>query len=1123
MTNIDALLKGGTLNIQTRVTRYDINFTECWATKWLDDNIETDEVIETDDSKTYDQIVSALSPRNYWRLGEATTASAMADIGSGAQTGTYLATTPVNQTGLLTADANKSARFGSSALYQGKKTNFAFPVNGTYYGNPTEATLECMFKLESAFTGYQYIMGQWVGTGGFFGQIRKSFFAIRLYTDGGKYYLDYGSIPGSITKPNTAICEVKVGETYHMAFVLRSGIRSIYKNGALISATTTNDYQCPETVDNTKTFYIGYNQDIDATIITGTFILDEVAIYTTALAATELRRHYIKSKDGYKDPLTGIALPPISSCDDRTLPYLGTGTDVTEYILMESLNLGRGEQNLVDVLEFSCDEKWGFETLNTVFQANTYLIVERRYTNPNVTYDSGWENLGHFLVEGPAGKEVRSDGSKTYRVSAKGMMKLLELDIPNRAILRPDLVHVTRRDMVDVSTGVDVKTFRIARIGTTNEYYENVSDFPTPKIWAKNFPGGAGDIVAPADVVRARGAEESVQFLYGNGAFRIDYDYFNTQVKNKGLGIPGTIQIEAYRYLTSRDVFNSLTITAIQKTTVGPDITYASVKIAATDLIEVTEEYAGRTIIMRSGSACGYLYTVVGFNNLGATYEFVLKNYTSAVLPDLASDGVVIGDTFQLGDANLIQDLLHKVFLMGGFQNQDSTKPFYFSFVAPAFDGGISIPPLRYFLSDNKTWLSIVTDILSYAPGNYKMYQDNNGAIRTVNVVQSALGTYDHELCAVMDSSMDGTDYGIYTRIVSHGRFIDAVDVGLNVANGGFATYGAYKLDNFYTIGDTDGVTLGQAAADAIIAQIANNDPKSPANAEGGFPMYGAIWRKYGTTYGTRWAMEDSDLFWIDLGKNLTSTKQYLIDEIELQTFPVFAAVGTKVDQTMLLYYMTEDDYISATGDVPPTASGDATVATNMNALATSPYWKPLISETTTQEGITTITSKDFVDGQPLRLRFIKVQVGQPFHHPDEPNTLYAGVPVTTIALAGLRIYTSPDIIQIAELGKTPPFDTTTFRNLAKRLRRRTVNLEYNPYITDTKKAKDFALQELQERYTEFTPITLNAIAPNVDIWNTVYWINPETGVGANYLVHGVTIMDNGMTNLHVVDYTIYN
>lgn len=1138
--NIDSILDTGLVRVETRVKRYDIDFAACWGTKWHnEDDIETNEVVATDDDLTYDALIQLKTPIHYWRLGEASTATPPLDEGSLSQAGTWGAGTVVAQTGLLTTDLDTAAQFGNSTSHYVNVAGFqipCLPVTGpTYTGYVTEYTQEFLIRLDADFIDSQFIMGQLsslTASGGY--DFSNGFGSIQLSRESSKNYLVVNKLPVDYGNSNSAVrTELQSATTYHIAVTYKDGNLTLYKNGTAIMTKHILDtipaglptFSGYPYADVTKAFRIGYAPDYGVDVVSQTFTLDEVAIYDQALSESEIRRHYIKMRDGYSDT-GGDPGPGDPACDNTTLPALINEEDVSQYVVMDTLTLTRGDDTQVDMLSFNVVEEWGEAIISDMFNANTYLIVERRYWSLDGSIDSAWEALGHYVCEGPYGV-VHDAQNRMYQVSAKGLLKFLSLDIPIFTKLEPDKVLVSRREMTDVSTGTEYKSYKVDRVGFTGLYYQNFAVFPTPKLWISDFTT-VGDIVTGADVLRAKGAEESVQFVYGDGTFRVDLDYFSGKVSEQGFGAPDTIEIEAYRHLVPEDIADGI-ITDTEVVLDGADIVEAIIRIAQpTAGIIGGETYVGRTLFLTSGLAKGYMYRIVGFTDETTAWAFSVISYTGGSVPDIEAEGVAVADTIRIGDCNSPAQALTKIFLFAGFQNTDSTKPFYFEFVEPIFDGGITLAPQKFGRNDGKSWLQITKEILDQCPGNYKLIVDRSGVARTLNVIQKIVGSADHTLSKVTSIEQDGSDYGVFTRVIASGQFLDPTDVGLSTAAGGDATYGAYKLTNF-TSADPEGDTLSQNDADTIVNQIANHDPKTPIGpaSDDDNDTYGCIWRVFGTmaVHGfdcRRWSMEDSNLFWIDLGRD-SSDKQYLIDSFEIQVFPVMLQIGTIIQQTLQIYYMTEQDYIAYAGSVPPAASGDATVETNLLAMPNSPAWRALTSEFVTGEGITDVNSNDFPDGVPVKMRFIKFVCGQPCHHPELDGTKYENTPISVIAMAGLRIYTSQEIIQVAELGVTPPFDTQEFRDIARRLRRRTLYLEPNPYIQSTKTAEDFSLQELKEHYTEFEPLSVGAIAPTVELWDTVEWTNPETGVTQTYVVKSLNLKNNEFCNLQIIDYVFFS
>src|SRR5690606_38013901 len=126
-----------------------------------------------------------------------------------------------------------------------------------------------------------------------------------------------------------------------------------------------------------------------------------------------------------------------------------------------------------------------------------------------------------------------------------------------------------------------------------------------------------------------------------------------------------------------------------------------------------------------------------------------------------------------------------------------------------------------------------------------------------------------------------------------------------------------------------------------------------------------------------------------------------------------------------------------------------------------------------------------------------------------------------TVNLAEIKVYTSKDIVAVAELGNVPPFDSAEHKELRTRIRRRTDVLEANPMLDTYDKARNYSISELQERFTEFTPMSVMAFAPTVEVGEIVRLTNPETLVSKTYLVVAVTHQKNGVAKMQVLNYDL--
>lgn len=852
--------------------------------------------------------------------------------------------------------------------------------------------------------------------------------------------------------------------------------------------------------------------------------LDSVSFWRRILGDVEQAKWY---NDG-----NGLAYEDFGTTDDidpyKPLPTLINEQDVTEYISRYSIN--KDSANLIDAVEIECHEAWGVETIGSVFKANTYIKIEERYINMGYTVDSDWKSKGHYLVDGVTGESINSNGEKTINVTARGLLKLTTLDKANGEIV-PDKILISRRAMEKVVDGTDTVEFQVPRLGFDGLYYQNWADSPSVRLWSSDFTPLPGDIVTVSDVLRLRGSEGATQILFGDGRVVFDRTYFTAAVKDNGFGDPGTVEVEAYRYAQGIDKVSAVDITGLYRTldTAGNVVT-AKIKIsAAATGLNTDESYIGRSIVVRSGNAKGFRYKVIKTTYSAPDYYFWVVRFDNSV-PDLTADGLTVFDYIDITDCNLIEEALTKALKRAGFQDNDSTKPFYIDLEPPALDGGVLIPPIKFSYDEEVSWADVVANIMQYAPPNYVLYTDPvDGITKTKTVVQQSVTNADHFLKTITDYYRDRSDFGVFTRVLVYGGERDTENVGLHIDQGGYSDVGAYKLDNFWSANDQDGVTKTQNQADTIIKQISNADPKLPSfqdENDSNRYVYGGIYRLYGPTC-VRWSMEDSDIMWMDIGLNPSTGGMYEIDQIDLTVLPPFYN-GTQIRQSMQVFYMTDADFTNQmTMKAPlPGAANYNVTRTRMEDNAyigkDNQAWKLLVDEFACEEGETIVPADQFETQKPTKVRFLKFRVCQPYHRGKQDVAPYRNNPLSIIVLNDVKVWTSRRIIQSAELGLTPPFESSDFSALKARLRRRTFILRDNPYLDTTKKAQDFALQELKERYSEFSPHTFTAIAPTVDIFETIKFINPNNDVTYSALVKSVRHNSDGTANITAIDYSIY-
>lgn len=490
-------------------------------------------------------------------------------------------------------------------------------------------------------------------------------------------------------------------------------------------------------------------------------------------------------------------------------------------------------------------------------------------------------------------------------------------------------------------------------------------------------------------------------------------------------------------------------------------------------------------------------------------------------------EGLSEGDIVQIGDYNAVEDVIRKALYRANFQENDSTKPFYFELDACPRDLAPSVPPIRLSLRDETNYAELLSEAVKYAPPNYRIVTDSEGVTRAklLGFLPGIKPT--HNLVAHMELSVDRGDYGVATRLIVEGEGPDSFNIALNANSGGTSAVKAYVLDGYADptkkpeVDDSLGVTKTQAEADAIWQQVFDGNARTPVPSTSNEwkTRYGVILAKeHSPDKVKRWNFEDLPLCAVDLGRASTGTP-VKIEAIDFLWFNHYLE-GNSISQSMMVYYMTENDYeseflrqLEATPD-----QDDMSYFPPANARS----WKLLVDEFALTEGLNTIESSNFDTGADTNVRFLKFVCGQ--GHYRFPIVLNAGDPDAAIrvTVSEIKVWTSKAITATAELGVTGMFGSGEFKQLATRLRRRTQYLDKNLYLNSFTRAKAFAQAELLERFTEFNPITIRAVAPTVRIGDIVIITNPETRIQTSYLVMAMSQDMQGMSQMQVLNFDIH-
>jgi len=226
----------------------------------------------------YPTTVKVDSPYLYWRLGEASGATTAADSSGKGHTGLYQGSVAYSQAGAITGDANTAVRLGGVSPSDGYVTT----QSTTAVTNPQTFSLELWFKTTST-TG-----GKLIG----FGSSRTGSSAhydrhIYMTNDG---RLAFGTWNGSALVITTT-GKYNNGAYHHVVATLSSVGMALYVDGALAGSnpnTRAEKYNGFWRVGGDNLSH--WPNQPTSNYFKGT--VDEAAVYTTALTATQVSDHF---------------------------------------------------------------------------------------------------------------------------------------------------------------------------------------------------------------------------------------------------------------------------------------------------------------------------------------------------------------------------------------------------------------------------------------------------------------------------------------------------------------------------------------------------------------------------------------------------------------------------------------------------------------------------------------------------------------------------------------------------------------------------------------------------------------------------------------------------------------
>jgi hypothetical protein len=255
---------------------------------------------------TYSDEVMADSPAAYWRFGEASGTVAVDQ--KGANPGSYQNGVLLGQPGGLTADPNTAASF------DGVNDVVSVP-NATGLSATSGVTVEAWVKRTKS-GAWQNVLGK-PGNGANASQN----YALWLNTTNQPVAL-FGNGSTSVAAYAPAIDT----NWHHVAATYDNATAKVYVDGVLkVSVSSTVHLTA-----NTQPLLIGRTTD-NLRIFGG--VIDEPAVYTTALSATRIQQHYIKASPIDTDaPIVTLSTPVAGSSTLNTIPHFAgqaatTGSD----------------------------------------------------------------------------------------------------------------------------------------------------------------------------------------------------------------------------------------------------------------------------------------------------------------------------------------------------------------------------------------------------------------------------------------------------------------------------------------------------------------------------------------------------------------------------------------------------------------------------------------------------------------------------------------------------------------------------------------------------------------------------------------------------------------------------
>ena len=1074
--------------------------------------------------KTYYQIVNDLGAINHWTLDVTNTAvnpPTLADRLTNNALKCFGTTATNGNTASMISTLNGAG--GSKIIPQGYG-NYLESTTAENFSKAneelTEVSLRCIFKLygysrdADAFMGYTNadslpILNGYMGAG----------FYVYVYQN--NLYLNIGA--GGLS-PNPNLIEGEYGllltnnqlqanSLYTLTLTIsNSGTVKSYINEEL-QKTHQVAWKGIKVPHSTQRFTVGTRQSLGFKDIPQ-FQVDEIILFEKALSYGDISILSKVQKFGptYESSLdTTNNITVIDNYVQNNNPYaeLINTVDITKYV--ESYSMQKDFSNIIDSATLIFVDGWNQQEV--VVAPGEYIVIQEKWYDVSNGNETEFFDVGHFKVEGSPAYEINST-TKNTSVILRSLLGYIQDIITTKIEADKILIPKTKFDSVtNIGT---YRKYKLSNPNNPNRFYDTWAAYPSPKLWVTDFnnlsDAAEGGISSATEQVRIKGSNGGIQIDYGEGAVIANLLYLTDPITQNGLSDPQSVYAEFYRYLVPSDIEYNVQIKSILFNEISNRWAIGLSRKLTCDQL---------TVFVESGVAKGNIYKIYSLGNL--YYMVDMNGYQVSPL----DEGIAVNDIIRIGDANLGVDVLRKILIASGFQENDPLKPFYFSFGSVPQELSPTVPLIEYTPDDNQSMFGVLENVLTFLPPDFKLVISDDGKI--VGDLYGLNSLYNEKiiLTNIVDTNADNTDFGVVTKVVAEGETQVPVNVGLHQTYGGTSACRAYKLDNFalnYT--SLNGSTLSQVNADALLAQIMSGNPKIPIPSGTGWEYgnpsfnrhYGVIYSRYGDPVDVkRWNFEDTDFMAVDIGI-ASNGAAILVDQIDM-VFLNHIIEGSAIAQSIEIYYMTQQDYEAEYNKALPNipSISDTSYFPDKN----SKNWKLLVDEFAMSEGLNSKTSADFVGGKQLPLRFLKFRIGQCQHRFKMTSGFDKDKVMSRFGLTDLRIYTSKKIVASAELGITAPFNSPDHKILAAKFRRRTEYISSLYFLDTYEKALDYAITQLQEKFKEYAPYTITTINPKLNPGTQVTVYNPETKEKKYYVVVASSKSNNFESQHQLINYEV--